>query len=84
MPRRNGPWSRAALFPTRKPKKEWEMVQLIWTEPALIDLEAVADYIALDNLTTAKGLVQRISLHADQLQSQPESGSVVREPPNSS
>ena len=64
-------------------KANGTVVQLIWTEPALSDLEAVADYIALDNLTAAKGLVQRVFSHLEQLQSRPESGSVVRELPHS-
>jgi toxin ParE1/3/4 len=55
------------------------MVQRIWTQPALSDLEAIADSIALDNLTAAKSLVRRVFLHVEQLQSQPEIGSVVWE-----
>ncbi len=70
-------------FPQGSQKTNGKMVQLIWTEPALSDLEAVADYIALDNLTAAKSLVQRVFLHLEQLQSRPESGSVVRELPHS-
>lgn len=58
------------------------MAQLIWTEPALSDLDAIADYIALDKPYAAKALVARVFLHVEQLQSQPKSGSLVRELPN--
>jgi toxin ParE1/3/4 len=51
------------------------MVELIWTEPALSDLEAIADYIALDKPDAAKKLVRRIFDHVEQLMKHPESGS---------
>ena len=51
------------------------MAQVIWTEPALHDLDAIADYIALDNPQAARGLVQRVFEHVGQLAAQPESGS---------
>jgi len=59
------------------------MAQLIWTQPALSDLEAIADYIALDKPEAAKAFVQRVFSHIEQLQEHPESGSIVRELPNS-
>ena len=37
------------------------MAQVIWAEPALND--AIADYIALDNLVAAAELVRRIFRH---------------------
>ena len=55
------------------------MARLIWTEPALQDLDAIADYIALDKPQAAKELVQRVFQHVEQLTRQPESGSVPRE-----
>lgn len=55
------------------------MAELIWTEPALSDLDAVADYIALDKPEAARQLVQRVFKHVEQLISQPESGSKPRE-----
>jgi toxin ParE1/3/4 len=55
------------------------MAQVIWAEPALNDLDAVADYIALDNPTAASELVQRIFRHVDQLIIHPDSGSKPRE-----
>ena len=51
------------------------MAKLIWTEPSLQDLDAIADYIALDNPLAARGLVQRVFEHVAQLEAQPESGS---------
>jgi toxin ParE1/3/4 len=51
------------------------MAELIWTEPALHDLEAIADYIALDKPAAARQLVQRVFRHVEQLARHPESGS---------
>ncbi len=36
------------------------MAEVIWTEPALADLEAIAEYIALDNPKAAREFVQRV------------------------
>lgn len=44
------------------------MAELIWTEPALSDLDAIADYIALDNPEAAGGLVRRIFAHVERLE----------------
>ena len=55
------------------------MAQVVWTEPAIADLEAIADYIALENLTAARALVQRIVQHVGQLTEHPESGSRPKE-----
>lgn len=51
------------------------MAEVIWTEPALSDLDAIADYIALDNPGAAKLLVQRVFRHVEQLADHPKSGS---------
>ena len=51
------------------------MAEVIWTEPALSDLDAIADYIALDNPGAAKRLVQKVFRHVDQLADHPKSGS---------
>jgi toxin ParE1/3/4 len=51
------------------------MAQIVWTEPALPDLEAIADYIALDNPEAAQKLVRRIFDHVGQLEAHPDSGS---------
>ena len=37
------------------------MAEVIWAEPALNDLDAIADYIALDNPEAARQLMQKIS-----------------------
>jgi toxin ParE1/3/4 len=50
------------------------MAEVIWTEPALSDLEAIADYISLDNPTAARELVQRLVVHVEQLADHPLSG----------
>ena len=55
------------------------MAQVIWAEPALNDLDAIADYIALHNPAAASELVQRIFRHVDQLITHPDSGSKPRE-----
>lgn len=51
------------------------MAEIIWTEPALQDLDAIADYIALDKPEAAQQLVQRIFDHVGHLARHPESGS---------
>jgi toxin ParE1/3/4 len=55
------------------------VVTLVWTEPALQDLDSIADYIALDNPVAARELVQRVFEHVEQLQAHPESGSIPAE-----
>lgn len=51
------------------------MAEIIWTEPALSDLDAIADYIALDKPEAARLLVQRVFQHVEQLSEHPKSGS---------
>ncbi len=55
------------------------MAEVIWTEPALSDLDAIADYIALENPDAARELVQRIFGHVGQLADHPRSGSKPQE-----
>lgn len=50
------------------------MAEVIWTEPALTDLDAIADYIALDDPEAARDLVQRVFRHVEQLAEHPQSG----------
>ncbi len=54
------------------------MAQIVWTEPALRDLDEIAEYIALDKYSAAKSLVEQVFARVDQLQEFPESG---RKPP---
>lgn len=51
------------------------MAEIVWTEPALNDLDAIADYIALENPEAASELVLRVFGHVEQLEAHPESGS---------
>ena len=55
------------------------MAEIIWSEPALSDLDAIADYIALENPVTASELIGRIFGHVEQLADYPESGSRPQE-----
>jgi toxin ParE1/3/4 len=55
------------------------MAEIIWSEPALADLDAIADYIALEDPAAASGLVKRIFAHVEQLAAHPESGSRPQE-----
>ena len=57
------------------------MAEVIWTEPALSDLEAIADYISLDNPVAAAELVRRVLEHVGQLSEHPRSGSTLPELP---
>ena len=51
------------------------MVEIVWTEPALADLDAIADLIALENPIAAQKFVRRIFKHVEQLKNHPQSGS---------
>ena len=55
------------------------MAEVVWTEPALSDLDAIADYIALDNPEAAAKLVQAVFAHVGQLADHPKSGSKPQE-----
>lgn len=55
------------------------MVEIAWSEPALSDLDAIADYIALDNPAAAAELVRRVFAHVEQLADHPDSGSRPKE-----
>lgn len=55
------------------------MVQIIWTEPALNDLDAIADYIALDKPEAARLFVQKVFKKVDLLSCFPRLGTVPQE-----
>ena len=55
------------------------MVEIIWTEPALNDLEALAKYIALDKPDAASRLVQRVFARVERLAVHPELGPAIPE-----
>ena len=50
------------------------MAQVIWTEPALSDLNEIAEYIAIDNFDAASHLVQEVFSAVERLESHPKSG----------
>lgn len=59
------------------------MAEIIWTEPALEELNAIAEYIALDNPSAAKRLVADIFDKTNRLVDFPRSGRIPPELPNS-
>ena len=58
------------------------MARLIWTEPALSDLNYIAEYIALENLSAAKRLVQQVFSTVERLEKEPDSGRIPAEMKN--
>ena len=52
------------------------MAQIKWTEPALEDINEIAEYIALDKPGAAKRLVQNIFESVKRLKDFPDSGRV--------
>ena len=54
------------------------MAHVIWTEPALYNLEDIAEYIALHNPAAAKKLVKTVFRKVERLEKFPASG---RKPP---
>ncbi len=59
------------------------MAQIIWTEPALQDLNEIAEYIALDKTSAANNLVQKVFSTIEQLEQFPKSGRIPPEIDNS-
>jgi toxin ParE1/3/4 len=59
------------------------MAEIVWTEPALQELEAIAEYIALDNPVAARNLVSTIFKITQRLEDFPKSGRTPSELPNS-
>ena len=55
------------------------MARVIWTEPALQDLDQIADYVSLDNPAAAKKLVQEAFARVDRLTQHPKLGKSVQE-----
>lgn len=50
------------------------MAEVIWTEPALAQLDEIAEYIALENLPAASRLVAKVLATVDRLEQFPKSG----------
>lgn len=59
------------------------MAEVIWTDPALDQLEEIAEYIALDKPGAASNLVKTIFSTVDRLQQFPDSGHAPPELPDS-
>lgn len=59
------------------------MAEVIWTEPALQELDAIAEYIALDNPSAASQLVKAVFDKTKRLEDFPQSGRTPPELPNS-
>lgn len=59
------------------------MAEVIWTEPALQELDALAEYIALDNSAAARQLVSTVFEKTKRLEDFPQSGRIPPELPNS-
>jgi len=57
------------------------MAQIIWTEPALIDLDEIAEYIALSNPYAASKLVNEVFSKVERLEQFPKSGKAPLEIP---
>lgn len=55
------------------------MAEIVWSVPALNDLDAIADYIALESPVAAAELVRRVFVHVGQLAGHPNSGSRPKE-----
>ncbi len=54
------------------------MAQVVWTEPALFELNEIADYIALDKYDAAQELIRLVFSRVEKLKDFPKSG---RKPP---
>jgi toxin ParE1/3/4 len=57
------------------------MVEVIWAEPALSDLNSIAEYIALDKPIAAKEFVQKVFDEVELIGNFPNIGKVARELP---
>jgi plasmid stabilization system protein ParE len=55
------------------------MAEVIWTEPALQQLDAIAEYIALDNPAAATYLVEKVFASTERLEDFPQSGRIPPE-----
>ena len=55
------------------------MAEIIWTAPALNDLNEIVEYIALSHLPAAKKLIQKVFDKITRLETHPESGKVPLE-----
>ncbi|MCF6239091.1 MAG: type II toxin-antitoxin system RelE/ParE family toxin [Candidatus Marinimicrobia bacterium] len=59
------------------------MAQIVWAEPALSDLYAIAEYIALDKVAAAKYLVEKVFSGIERLEGFPGAGCIPPDLENS-
>ncbi|EHD23466.1 MULTISPECIES: type II toxin-antitoxin system RelE/ParE family toxin [Brenneria] len=59
------------------------MAQIVWTEPALDQLNEIAEYVALDNPMAASSLVRKVFAKVERLERFPQSDREPPELPNS-
>lgn len=59
------------------------MAEIVWTNPALDQLEEISDYISLDKPEAASRLVKKLFSTVDHLEQFPDSGHLPSELPNS-
>ena len=55
------------------------MARIIWAEPALQELDEIAEYISLDDPAAAKKLVRKAFERVDHLVRHPKSGKLIEE-----
>ncbi|MCL5049612.1 MAG: type II toxin-antitoxin system RelE/ParE family toxin [Firmicutes bacterium] len=55
------------------------MAEVIWTQPALNELDAIAEYIALDNPVAASHFVKKVFNKTASLEDFPKSGKIPAE-----
>ena len=55
------------------------MAEIVWADTAIHDLDAIADYIAVENAASARKLVQRVITAVERLQRFPRMGSLPTE-----
>jgi toxin ParE1/3/4 len=58
------------------------MARVIWAEPALLDLDAIADYIAFDKPEAARKLAREVFSRVGRLRKFPRMGSIPPEIPD--
>lgn len=58
------------------------MAVINWTESALLDLDEIAEYIAINNILAAKALVQSVFHRVERLEDFPLSGRSAPELPH--
>ena len=58
------------------------MVEIIWTESALQDLNEIAEYIAIENIIAAEQLVDTVFKKVERLEQFPDSGRTPPELPH--